>query len=202
VKWEDVFRPKNQGGLGDNDLRFMNISLLTKWRWRLLSEREPFWKGIIQAKYGRGRDLGEWAFRETPRVSDSIWWKGPIWRWDFKWRRNFFVWEEELVINLDNLLNQVHLSTMDDEWKCHHPTGGTFTVNSIYSFLSNSISPPPVALVVEKLLLLEYLWKSYVPYKVIVFTCQLLLGRLPTKGNLFKRRIFYETQQRDCLWCP
>jgi hypothetical protein len=110
--------------------------------------------------------------------------------------------EEELVINLENLLNQVHLSTMDDEWKCHHPTGGTFTVNSIYSFLSNSISPPPVALVVEKLLLLEYLWKSYVPYKVIVFTCQLLLGRLPTKGNLFKRRIFYETQQRDCLWCP
>ncbi|MCI16398.1 ribonuclease H protein [Trifolium medium] len=53
----------------------MHISLLAKWRWRLISEKEPFWKGIIQAKYGRGRDLGEWVFREAPRASDSLWWK-------------------------------------------------------------------------------------------------------------------------------
>jgi hypothetical protein len=76
VKWEDVCRLKNQGGLGvERHLRIMNISLMTKWRWQLLSENEPCWKGIIQAKYGRGRDLGEWVFRETPKSSDSLWWK-------------------------------------------------------------------------------------------------------------------------------
>jgi hypothetical protein len=37
---------------------------------------------------------------------------------------------------------------------------------------------------------------------VVVFTWQLLLGRLSTKGNLFKRGIFFDTQQMDCLWCP
>jgi hypothetical protein len=36
VKWEEVCKPKNQGGLGVRDIRAINISLLTKWRWRLL----------------------------------------------------------------------------------------------------------------------------------------------------------------------
>jgi hypothetical protein len=63
----------------------------------------------------------------------------------------------------------------------------------MYRYLSNSISPPPITL--EKLSLLEHLWKSYAPSKVIVFTWQLLLGRLPTRDNL-------ETQQMECLWCP
>jgi hypothetical protein len=103
------------------------------------------------------------------------------------------VWEGELRDNLEN---------MDDEWKCHHSPGAMFTVNSIFGFLSDSISPPPVPLNVEKLSLLEQLWKSKAPSKVIVFSWQLLFGRLPTKGNLFKREIFSDTRQSDCTWCP
>jgi hypothetical protein len=68
------------------------------------------------------------------------------------------------------MLNQVHFSSMDDEWKCHHSPGAMFTVNSIFGFLSDSISPPPVTLNVEKLSLLEQLWKSKAPSKVIVFS--------------------------------
>jgi hypothetical protein len=87
-----------------------------------------------------------------------------------------------------------------DEWKSHHLTGGTFMVNSIDGFLSKYISPPRVALNVKKLSFLEHLWKSYVPSKVIVFSWQLLLGRLPMKGNLYKRGVFSEEQQPDCRW--
>jgi hypothetical protein len=35
VGWETVCTPKNRGGLGILDLRCMNISLLTKWIWKL-----------------------------------------------------------------------------------------------------------------------------------------------------------------------
>ncbi|MCH86251.1 ribonuclease H protein [Trifolium medium] len=36
VKWAVVCKPKNKGGLGVRDARIVNLSLLTKWRWRLL----------------------------------------------------------------------------------------------------------------------------------------------------------------------
>jgi hypothetical protein len=41
------------GGLGVRDLEVVNISLLLKWRWRLLN-REHFglWKDVLVAKYG------------------------------------------------------------------------------------------------------------------------------------------------------
>jgi hypothetical protein len=36
VKWDTVCKPKKLGGLGVRDVRAVNISLLAKWRWRLL----------------------------------------------------------------------------------------------------------------------------------------------------------------------
>jgi hypothetical protein len=34
------------------DLKVFNLSLLAKWRWRLLSEDNPQWKLVLEAKYG------------------------------------------------------------------------------------------------------------------------------------------------------
>jgi hypothetical protein len=36
--WSVVFRPKDQGGLGIQDLEVKNIALLGKWLFRLLTE--------------------------------------------------------------------------------------------------------------------------------------------------------------------
>jgi hypothetical protein len=44
--------------------------------------------------------------------------------------------------------------------------------------------------------------KCYAPFKVIVFSWQLLFGWLPTKENIYKRGVFSEVQQPDCRWCP
>jgi len=30
----------------------MNVSLLAKWRWRLLDGKAALWKDVLQAKYG------------------------------------------------------------------------------------------------------------------------------------------------------
>jgi hypothetical protein len=75
VKWEDVCKPKSLGGLGVRDLRVVNISLLTKWKWRLLSSSSLMWKEVIRSKYG-DEVIGrvEWGEGSKPWFS-SLWWK-------------------------------------------------------------------------------------------------------------------------------
>jgi hypothetical protein len=44
--------PKEDGGLGVRDLKRFNLSLLAKWRWRLLVEDGSLWKNVLEVKYG------------------------------------------------------------------------------------------------------------------------------------------------------
>jgi len=43
--------PKKEEGLGIKDIRKFNVALLTKWKWRLLSEERGKWKEILISKY-------------------------------------------------------------------------------------------------------------------------------------------------------
>ncbi|GAU17784.1 hypothetical protein TSUD_171730 [Trifolium subterraneum] len=52
VRWDKVCRPKSDGGLGIRDLRVVNLALLGKWRWRLISREQGIWRDIISARYG------------------------------------------------------------------------------------------------------------------------------------------------------
>jgi hypothetical protein len=75
VKWDVVCQPKCKGGLGVRDIRTVNISLLSKWRWRLLHSDNSLWKEVIRGKYGDaaiGRVvLGE----ECKPWFSSSWWR-------------------------------------------------------------------------------------------------------------------------------
>jgi len=46
------------------------------------------------------------------------------------------VWEEELLVNLNNLLISVQLSQRQDNWKWDCSDGGELTLSSCYSILS------------------------------------------------------------------
>jgi hypothetical protein len=75
VRWEVVSKPKSEGGLGVRDLRKVNISLLAKWRWRLLFNEGEIWKLILEAKYGNNI-IGSLVSAEVGGVRDaSLWWK-------------------------------------------------------------------------------------------------------------------------------
>ena len=50
VKWSRICRSKKKGGLGVKDLRKQNISLLTKWWWKL-ETKQGLWQDVIRAKY-------------------------------------------------------------------------------------------------------------------------------------------------------
>lgn len=64
VSWEHICKPKWEGGLGVKDLYKLNVSLLGKWRWRMIHERGKLWYKILWTKYGS----------RIPSKS-STWWK-------------------------------------------------------------------------------------------------------------------------------
>jgi hypothetical protein len=57
VKWADVCAPKDLGGIGIISSRHMNVALMLKWVWRILSDDGGLWLKLIKAKYLRGRPL-------------------------------------------------------------------------------------------------------------------------------------------------
>ncbi|MCI01171.1 RNA-directed DNA polymerase (Reverse transcriptase) [Trifolium medium] len=76
IKWSVVCQKKNKGGLGVRDIKATNISLLMKWRWRLLQHDErSLWKEVLVAKYGVHIVQNvEWREFGRPYFSSS-WWK-------------------------------------------------------------------------------------------------------------------------------
>ncbi|KAM2004953.1 hypothetical protein FF1_000090 [Malus domestica] len=52
VKWGDVCKSKEDGGLGLGNLRFRNVALLAKWLWRFPLEPNSLWHKVIRSKYG------------------------------------------------------------------------------------------------------------------------------------------------------
>lgn len=52
VKWSVVRKSKNLGGLGVCDLWVVNLALLGKWRWWLISDATSIWRDVLAARYG------------------------------------------------------------------------------------------------------------------------------------------------------
>ncbi|MCH82219.1 LINE-1 reverse transcriptase like, partial [Trifolium medium] len=195
VKWKDLCKPKKEGGLGIRNLRFVNLSLLAKWRWRLLLEEEEVWKHVIMAKYGDGAlgnvtlgdtvfgnvcsawwgdlcklDKGDgwfnqvvtknvgrgdstmfwkdvWAGYQTleqqfPRlfgisaqqhekVANMGSWENGVWRWGLLWRRQFFVWENDLLRQLEEVLTNSTITEAVDRWVWKPNEEDGFSVKSL-----------------------------------------------------------------------
>ncbi|KAM1011664.1 hypothetical protein ACFX2C_046978 [Malus domestica] len=51
VKWNDLSRPKKEGGLGFCNLNDFNIALLTKQCWRLIHDQDSLWACVLKARY-------------------------------------------------------------------------------------------------------------------------------------------------------
>jgi hypothetical protein len=75
VEWVDVCRSKEDGGLGVKNLRLMNIALLTKWRWRLLTSQDSLFSLVLKAKYGDNICFSPNLSQESNTSIASLWWK-------------------------------------------------------------------------------------------------------------------------------
>ena len=69
-KWESICTPKEDGGLGVKRLDAFNLSLMGKWCWRMMVDKEELWYRVLKARYGEegGR------LREGDSHS-SAWWR-------------------------------------------------------------------------------------------------------------------------------
>jgi hypothetical protein len=75
VKWKKVCQPRGKGGLGVRDVKLMNMSLLAKWKWRILQEEQPLWKKVLVEKYGdHVSGLVPCVELRWPRYT-SLWWR-------------------------------------------------------------------------------------------------------------------------------
>jgi len=70
IKWDSICLPKEDGGLRVRRVGFFNLSLLGKWCWRMLVDKEGLWYLVLKGHYG---EMGG-RLREGGRNS-SVWWK-------------------------------------------------------------------------------------------------------------------------------
>ncbi|XP_058775768.1 uncharacterized protein LOC131650044 [Vicia villosa] len=56
----------------------MNIALLSKWKWRILSEEEVVWRSILVSRYGEVKKKVLIGDKSVVHKSDSIWWRDII----------------------------------------------------------------------------------------------------------------------------
>ncbi|MCI21641.1 ribonuclease H protein [Trifolium medium] len=67
--------PKRVGPLRVREPRLVNLAILGKWHWRLLSKGEGLWKAILVAKYRVVRTMSHRGGREHVFRVASSWWK-------------------------------------------------------------------------------------------------------------------------------
>ncbi|GAU42324.1 hypothetical protein TSUD_25500 [Trifolium subterraneum] len=224
VSLVNVFKPKTEGGLGIRDLRYVNLALLGKWRWRLLDVGQGIWRDIILVRYrlmdpspylgGRPVGLrGSIPFRgvQYPRlfqvsqqrnskVQEMGKWENGQWVLDLVWRRELFVWEVALLEDLLGALNSCHISHAQDTWVWKHDATSTLSVKSAYTMLESTLGVSVQSSVASSHVLPK-VWKSHAPSKVIVFPWQLLQDMISTRQNLFRRHVIRDLSNTSCVFC-
>ncbi|GAU47696.1 hypothetical protein TSUD_190240 [Trifolium subterraneum] len=70
IKWDKVCLDRDGGGLGVRRIREFNLSLLGKWSWRLLVDKEGLWFKVLVAKYG----MTDGRITRGGRQA-SLWWQ-------------------------------------------------------------------------------------------------------------------------------
>jgi hypothetical protein len=81
-------------------------------------------------------------------------------------------------------------------WK----TGGVFSVKSCYKILQDLRLVEGVWSGEEEVVFRNF-WKSKAPSKVLAFSWNLLLDRIPTKVNLARRHLLAVEDSKRCVFC-
>jgi hypothetical protein len=98
-------------------------------------------------------------------------------------------------------LDSISLSHEDNTWEFRSDRGGKYSIKENYLYLCHRNSPSSISsLSWVTCRVVEDVWKSWVPSKVVVFWWQLLLGRLPTRVNLANRSVTYWGPSLLSLW--
>nr|GEX04655.1 hypothetical protein [Tanacetum cinerariifolium] len=57
IKWDDVCRPKSQGGLGLKSMHEWNVSLMVKHLWNIITDKDTIWIKWVKIHKIKGKNL-------------------------------------------------------------------------------------------------------------------------------------------------
>jgi hypothetical protein len=57
------------------DVSKVNLSLLIKWRWKLIQGDDAIWKRVLVARYGEGVRANVHWIDQSLHTCASVWWK-------------------------------------------------------------------------------------------------------------------------------
>ena len=125
MSWENLCKPKQEGGLGIKDIRKFNVALLAKWKWRFVSEEVGKWKDLLVSKYGmEGDNLRvhvkhqSWWWRDVSQVcgeGGGVGWFSKALRWKLGIGDKARFWEDGWIdnCNLKTLYPRLYSLSLD-----------------------------------------------------------------------------------------
>ncbi|GFS29385.1 hypothetical protein Acr_00g0006490 [Actinidia rufa] len=111
--------------------------------------------------------------------------------------RNLFVWEEELLSQIQQLLDRVMISNSKaDELRWRWDKSGLFSIKSFYDkWESKALQDNPVGHSIN------LIWRNICPYRVEVFAWMAVQGKIATRLNLINRGILINGGNGVCPLC-
>ncbi|XP_071700130.1 uncharacterized protein [Rutidosis leptorrhynchoides] len=214
VKWDQILLPYEFGGLNVNSLKLKNLSLLTKWWWRFLTNENTFWVRIIKSIYGvngngegtsfwRDKWIGDSPLCATfPRlfrleeekdasISDRVCFSdsGIVFNWSWStlpgWRAADELASLTAEIEKFKFSNNQHPS-----WTWKFNPNGLFSTESLMHHL-NSLAAATLGPLTPTVL------NSSVPQKIGIFIWRAKQNKLPVRTELDKKDI-----DLDFVRCP
>ncbi|MCH84701.1 putative ribonuclease H protein [Trifolium medium] len=139
------------------------------------------------------------SVQQDKLISEMGSWCNGVWRWELLWRRNFFVWEESMVLEIEEVINNVVITEVEDRWVWSPNVDEGFSVKSLY-FALDELLLEHTNLNTFQTFVFKNIRKGAVPSKVSAFAWQLFLDRIPTKENLARRGLV-RIEDTTCSLC-
>jgi hypothetical protein len=120
LSWNQICKPKNEGGLGIRETDHMNLAFMMKLAWGLMTEHNSLWVQVLKCKYFQH---GNW---NLDKKESSCLWKGieSVWHitaenklWLINNGNSAKFWRDRWIPNLpvlEKLTNNTLLPDMPD----------------------------------------------------------------------------------------
>lgn len=164
VAWSKITSPKDCGGIGLGSIRASNLSLLSKWAWRLKTEAGSLWAKVIEGIHGLRNK--HWSIF-SHRVRGGVW-------------RNI----DQSCIGLKNLnilpADVINWNESSNSWISDFVIDGRFMVNLIRSRVERASHPVNDG---------PFIWSNKIPLKIAAFVWRARQGKIPSAVALKHRGV-------------